>query len=52
MAANFVVSAPTETKRISNSRGNNEEAELKKPEVPEVQAEGPEVQLPAGSSVD
>ena len=52
MIANFVVSAPTETKRISNSRGNNEEAELKKPEVPEVQAEGPEVQLPAGSSVD
>ena len=52
MAANFVVSAPTETKRISNSRGNNEEAELKKPEVAEVQAEGPEVQLPAGSSVD
>ena len=52
MAANFVVSAPTETKRISNSRGNNEEAEIKKPEVPEVQAEGPEVQLPAGSSVD
>ena len=52
MAANFIVSAPTETKRISNSRGNNEEAELKKPEVPEVQAEGHEVQLPAGSSVD
>ena len=52
MAANFVVSAPTETKRISNSRGNNEEAELKKPEVPEVQAEGHEVQLPTGSPGD
>jgi hypothetical protein len=52
MAANFVVSAPTEPKRISNGRGNNEEAELKKPEVPEVQAEGHEVQLPAGSSGD
>src|SRR5262249_38312664 len=52
MSVNFVVSAPTETKRTSNGRGNNEEAELKKAEVPEVQAEGHEVQLPAGSSGD
>jgi hypothetical protein len=52
MSANFVVSAPTETKRTSNGRGNNEEAELKKAEVPEVQAERHEVQLPAGSSGD
>jgi hypothetical protein len=50
MTANFVVSAPSETKRTSNGRGNNEEAELKKPEVPGVQAEDHEVQLPAGSS--
>ena len=52
MSANFVVSAPTETKRTSNGRGNNEDAELKKAEVPEVQTEGHEVQLPAGSSGD
>src|SRR6516165_3110929 len=30
MTANFVVSAPGETKRTSNGRGNNEEAELKR----------------------
>ena len=52
MSANFVVSAPTETKRTSNGRGNNEDAELKKAEVPEVQAEDHEVQLPAESSGD
>ena len=52
MTANFVVSAPSETKRTSNGRGNNEEAELKKAEVPGVRAEDHEVRLPAGSSGD
>jgi hypothetical protein len=52
MTANFVVSAPNETKRTSNGRGNNEEAKLIKAEVPGVRAEGHEVQLAPGSSGD
>jgi hypothetical protein len=52
MTSNFVVSVPSETKRTSIGRGNNEEAKQKKTEVPEVQAEGDEVQVPAGSSGD
>ena len=50
MTANLVVSAPSETKRTSNGRGNNEGAELKKAEVPGKRAEGHEVPLRAGSS--
>jgi hypothetical protein len=52
MTTNFVVSTPSETKRTSNGRGNNEEAELKKAEVPGVRAEGHEAQLRAESSGD
>ena len=52
MTANFVVSAPGETKRTSNGRGNNEGAELKNAEVPGVRAEGHEVRFPVGSSGD
>jgi hypothetical protein len=52
MTANFVVSAPSETKRTSNGRGNNEGAELKRAEAPGVRAEGHEAQLRAGSSGD
>ena len=52
MTANFVVSAPSETKRTPNGGGNNKQAELKKAKVPGVRAEGHEMQLPARSSGD
>ena len=51
MAANFIVSTSMGSKPSSNGRGMNEQAEQKKPEVPDLQ-EGPEVRLPAGSSGD